>query len=180
MEEEWRHLIYPKIKEEHNHYSISSHGRLRNDNTNNILKPSILSSGYYSVRVTLGSKKSKIHIIIHKAVAYTFLENPENYNEVNHIDANKLNNNVENLEWCSSHHNQQHKFDIGSYDKSKISGENNHKSKLTYEAIKDIRENYVRGSRTHGAHAFARKYGVSYVTVYYALQGRTWKNIPNE
>lgn len=174
MLEEWRRLVYPNLDDRDNHYSISSFGRLRNDKTGRILKPSVLSSGYYSVRVTLGRRSKKIHIIIHKAVAYTYFQNNDGYREVNHIDSNRLNNSVENLEWCTSSHNQQHKYDCGFFDRKKISGENNHNAKLTIDAVDDIRKNCVRGSRSDGVRAFARKYNVSHVTIMRILNGRAW------
>ena len=50
---------------------------------------------------------------IHRLVALTFIENPENKEQVNHIDGNKLNNAVSNLEWNTCSENNLHKFQIG-------------------------------------------------------------------
>ena len=82
-----------------------------------VLKAS-LSKGYRVVSL------SKDNIIkskrVHRLVAEAFLENAENLPQINHIDGNKLNNNVNNLEWCSSKHNIQHSFNIGLHSKTGI------------------------------------------------------------
>lgn len=177
MQEIWAKLIYPSIPDEKNRFEISSFGRLRNELTGHVYKLDLLSSGYYSVRVTLGSRKDKMHIIIHKAVAHTFLSNPDNLPEVNHKNGDKTKNYVDNLKWCSSHENQQHKYDVGLFDKSFISGENNHNSKLKVEDVKYIREHYIKGSREFGAHAMARKFSVSTPTILSLLNNKTWSFI---
>jgi len=51
--------------------------------------------------------------LMHRLIAQTFIPNPENKREVNHIDGNKLNNDVSNLEWVTSSENQKHAFRIG-------------------------------------------------------------------
>ena len=137
----------------------------------------MLTSGYCSVRTTLGHCGDKIHILIHKAVAYTFLPNPKNLPEVNHKDGNKTNNNINNLEWCTSRENQQHKYDTGLLDKSKISGENNHSSKLSVEDVQYIRDHYICGSKQFGARALSREFGVAYTTISSILHNETWINI---
>lgn len=68
-----------------------------------ILKPSLDGSGYQQVILSKnGSMYSKK---IHRLVAESFIENPNNYNEINHKDEDKTNNNVENLEWCDRQYN---------------------------------------------------------------------------
>ena len=63
-----------------------------------ILKKYIGTTGYYTVNL---SKNSKIKLArVHRLVAKTFIKNPKNHYCVNHKDGNKLNNKVENLEWC--------------------------------------------------------------------------------
>ena len=172
--EVWKKLIYPNIPDEQNRFEISTYGRLKNTITQYIYKPSVMSSGYYSVRTTLGNKNNKIHIIIHRAMAYTFLPNPNNLPEVNHKDGDKSNNRLSNLEWCTSHENQQHKYDTGLFNKDLISGENNHNAKLDIEEVKYIREHYVKGSKEFGSHAMARRLRVSHVTILSILNNKTW------
>ena len=61
------------------------------------------TNGYLFVRL---SKNNEIkRYLVHRLVALTFIPNPNDYLEVNHIDENSLNNNVENLEWCSHKYN---------------------------------------------------------------------------
>ena len=167
-------MVYPGIEDDVNRFEVSTHGRLKNIKTGYIYKPNVLNTGYSSVRTTLGSESRKIHIIMHKAVAYTFLPNPNNLPEVNHKDGKRSNNCVENLEWCSSHENQQHKYDAGLFDKTKISGENNHMSKLTWDDVRFIRGNYCPRSREFGVRALARKFDVSRPIIKNVIENRTW------
>lgn len=81
---------YPK-------YQISSHGRIRNKRTGYILKPFPDKDGY--LRVSLGNVNN---IYIHRLVCETFYgASPEGKPCVNHIDCDRQNNHVLNLEWCS-------------------------------------------------------------------------------
>jgi len=57
-----------------------------------------------------GAKK---HTLIHRAVAKSFIDNNECLPQVNHIDGNKENNHVSNLEWCTAQHNVQHAYNNG-------------------------------------------------------------------
>ena len=174
MKETWAKLVYPNIPDNVNRFEISTHGRLKNCLTQHIYKQSILNSGYCSVRVTLGSRNNKVNIIIHKAVAYTFLNNHNCLPEVNHKDGNKQNNHVDNLEWCTSHDNQQHKYNTKLIDKRKISGEKNHNSKLTWEDIEYIRENYVPYSREFGARAMAKKFNIHRTQMLSIINNKAW------
>ena len=147
-----------------------------NKNTGLIYKPELLRTGYMSVRVGL-SHTDRLHIILHKAVAFTFIENPNNFKYVNHKDGNKQNNNVNNLEWCTASDNIQHAYDNELIDVSKISGENNHYSKLSEQDVIMIRATYQKGSSINGEHALARKYHVSRPTIRNIINNNRWKNV---
>lgn len=174
MKEMWSKLVYPNIPDDLNHFEVSTYGRLKNTKTQHIYNPSVLSSGYCSVRTTLGSRDNKINIIIHKAVAYTFLDNPNCFPEINHKDGNKENNHLDNLEWCTSHDNQKHKYIFGLCDKRKISGENNANAKLTWNDIRYIRENYIPYSREYGARAMARKFNIHRTMMLSIVNNKAW------
>ena len=56
------------------------------------------------------SHHNRVHVIF----AHCFIDNPNNYKYINHIDSNKLNNNLENLEWCTNSYNVKHCWDSGN------------------------------------------------------------------
>ncbi|MCM1235436.1 MAG: NUMOD4 motif-containing HNH endonuclease [Ruminococcus flavefaciens] len=68
-----------------------------------VLSTEVDSSKYICVNLCKNGKKYPRRV--HRLVAQAFLPNPNNYSVVNHLDENKLNNNVENLEWCTQKHN---------------------------------------------------------------------------
>ncbi len=78
--------------------------------------------------------KSK-HLLAHRIVAITFLDNPENLAEVNHIDGNRSNNNLDNLEWVSREGNQQHAFRTGLNSNK---GSKNGKAKLDESTARSL------------------------------------------
>ena len=63
--------------------------------------------------VTISFKKQAKSKKVHRLVAETFLPNPQNKRQVNHIDCNKRNNNVDNLEWCNNSENMLHAYKSG-------------------------------------------------------------------
>ena len=93
-------------------YEVSNKGNIRSiRNGGELLKGSVDKGGYRDVMLYDHSKYK--HIKVHRAVALAFLENPENKRTVNHIDGNKLNNHVENLEWATHGENHKHAYSIG-------------------------------------------------------------------
>lgn len=63
--------------------------------------------------VCLRKNDSDKNFSVHRLVAQVFIPNPNNYSDVNHIDGNKQNNSVENLEWCTRSQNLKHALNIG-------------------------------------------------------------------
>jgi len=88
-------------------YDVSNTGEVFSRLTNKILKHNITPSGYHSVELFRETGKSS-RMLIHRIVATAFLPNPFGYPQINHIDENKANNNVANLEWCSAKYNMNY------------------------------------------------------------------------
>ena len=84
-------------------YQVSNLGNVKNIIKNRILRQTKNNIGYLSV--TLNNGVTKKWVKVHRLVAETFIPNIENKPQVNHKDENKLNNCVNNLEWCTSVYN---------------------------------------------------------------------------
>jgi hypothetical protein len=93
-------------------YKVSRDGRVYNTKTSRILKNSVHTE-YMKTGLMIGKQGKIIRFPIHKLVAMAYLPNPDNYPIINHKDGNKLNNNVENLEWCTQSQNMAHAVDTG-------------------------------------------------------------------
>lgn len=89
-------------------YYINKLGKIMSykQNSPRILKPANNSYGYYHVTI---NKKA---MYVHRLVASQFLPNPDNKPQVNHIDGNKSNNILQNLEWVTRSENRKHAFDV--------------------------------------------------------------------
>lgn len=85
-------------------YQISSYGRVWNIKQQRYMPQSKSGKGYLVVHMRGVNNKDKKEYV-HRLVAMAFIDNPNNLPEVNHIDENKENNCVENLEWCSHKYN---------------------------------------------------------------------------
>ena len=120
---EWKSLVGYEGR-----YEVSNTGLIRSIRTNHgkyqkrIIKPFIRSNTCKYQYINLTVKNHTFKEAVHRAIAKAFIDNPENKPMVNHIDGNKLNNNVYNLEWVTCSENHKHAFSIGlrSIEKCKI------------------------------------------------------------
>ena len=113
-----------KIIKDFENYSVSNYGNVKNNTTDKILKPIIEGSGYYYIRLCKDDKQfiKKNHNL----VANAFLPNPFNKRCVDHVDNNRLNNNVENLRWATHRENSMNQK-ISSNNTSGFKGISFHK-----------------------------------------------------
>ncbi len=100
-------------------YEISNNGQLRRVADARIFNAyRNKRNGYYYISVRVGDKAYCKRI--HRLVAIAFIPNPNSLEDVNHLDGNKANNTVGNLEWCTRSRNILHAYDIGLRNRKKI------------------------------------------------------------
>lgn len=122
------------------YYDINENGEVKRIKTGLILKNK-LNRGYFRIGLfNNGVQKWKT---IHRLVAETFIPNPYNKKQINHINGVKTDNRVENLEWCTAKENIQHSWKNGlSYG---APGEKNGSAKLIKEHVNSIRVMLAKG-----------------------------------
>lgn len=98
--------VWKPIKGFEDYYSVSNHGQVFSIRRNKVLRPKIDRYGYKQVSLSVGGKA--YHRPVHRLVAQVFIENPNNYPTVNHINEIKTDNRAINLEWLSIADNDNH------------------------------------------------------------------------
>ncbi len=152
------------------HYALGGRHRLINKNKKREVKQRILNGFYYVVSL-YKQDKGKIYRVS-RLVAETFISNPNNKPQVNHKDGNKLNNNLNNLEWVTRSENIRHAFDTGL---SSAKGERNSQAKLTKENILEIRELYKTGRYIHKQ--LAKRFNVTKNCIALIIKRKRWNHI---
>lgn len=92
-------------------YSIDEYGVIyshKTESKNECILTPFLVSGYKTIKLSKGERINKKQFQVHRLVAQAFIPNPENKPFVNHIDSNKLNNHISNLEWVNGRENATH------------------------------------------------------------------------
>jgi len=154
-------------------YLVSNFGRIKSitgRKCNEVILKQDNTGRYLLINIRINKKNSnKTPRHPHRIVALTFIPNPNNYPCVNHINSNRFDNRVDNLEWTTHIKNVRHSIDFGNRDNY---GENNYCSKLKNEDVIFIRENH---HKSYSVKQLSEKYGVSLSLVYQIIEGHTWK-----
>ena len=87
-------------------YEVSNLGKVRNIKSGRLLKPYLNPNGYLGLCLYENNKRK--YLLLHRIIATAFIDNPGKKPQVNHIDENKLNNDLSNLEWCTERENAIH------------------------------------------------------------------------
>lgn len=150
---------YKDVKGFEGHYEVSNFGNVRSIKfKTRILKPSVRKDGY--VQYNLRKKGIRKIMLGHRIVAQSFLDESKK-KFVNHINGNKTDNNILNLEWCTKSENTKHAIKTGLMPK-----------KLNLKKANEIRMRSKEESRKD----LALEFGVTVDNLSYIISGKTWKN----
>lgn len=179
LREEWRPVVgYEKS------YKVSNWGNVQSlDRTvrgpygstrtrrGKLLVPFENGCGYKSVSLHGGVRKRET-MRVHRLVAQAFIENPDDSPYVNHIDGNKTNNLVSNLEWCTPIENNIHAVNTGLIDQK---GQRNTQSKLNSIQVRIIRRLRQFGYGTD--REIGKLFGVTKSNVWHLCSDSSWRHI---
>jgi hypothetical protein len=159
--------IWKTIKEFED-YQVSTLGNIRSlkFGKERILKKNINSSGYFCCNISINVSKS---FYLHRLIAESFIYNPENKKEINHINGIKTDNRIENLEWCTRSENMKHAYVTGlKKDKRR---------KLNKNQVLDILNNCVVSNKKNKSTVlyFSIKYNVSKSTITKIIRQEIYK-----
>lgn len=151
-------------------YEASTFGRIRNS-SNKRIKCQVYDGRYlkFGYEVNIDGEIKKGWYRVHRAIAETFIPNPENKKTVNHKDGNRFNNSADNLEWATPKEQSIHARDVLHAN----CGENSYNAKHTNEEIKEIRRLYEKENKT--IREIATMYNEEYRNIYRYVKYERWK-----
>ena len=172
-EEVWKPIKgFEGLYEVSNLGNIKSFPRKYTIKKEKILSSCIMNNGYLCVALSK-NHKGKTYLI-HRLVAETFIPNPNNYSCINHKDGNKLNNKIDNLEWCSYSYNSKEAYRIGlkkSVWKGKFDKENSNSKKINQY---DLEGNLIK--KWNSTMEIERQLGINHSNISACCKGRYKKS----
>lgn len=160
---------WKKIASLNDLYEVSDRGRVRVVENGRILSTPISKNGngYRWFNIDRYKRGGRKHV--HRAIAECFVSNTDNKPQVNHIDGDKLNNSIENLEWVTNQENSEHRSKV----LVKSRGEGHGRHKLSEDDILFLR----MWGQSAPASYWASHFGVNPSTITRALNGKYWSHI---
>lgn len=158
--------MFYELKED-NRFEISKCGIIRNAKTKAIKSQYVSDTGYYMITISKNNRSKPYRV--HRLLANNFIDNIGNLKEVNHIDGNKLNNELINLEWVSHFGNMQHAFSTGLANNTGIK---NGMAKLNEIKVTEIKELL---KQSVSQYKIAEMYNISRSAILKINLGKTWK-----
>lgn len=166
--------IWKDIEGYEGYYQISNLGRVKSFHKSKvgvILKQSTGTFGYIFIELNLRGCAKKF--LIHRLVAFSFLHNTQNKKEVNHIDGDKSNNHVSNLEWVTSSENQIHAFNTGL--QKPRPGQEHHNCSITDDMVIEIRKLFDSGE--YKQCVLATQFNLDPKHIHLIVRRKRWKHI---
>ena len=175
--------VWRDIKGYEGHYQVSNLGRVRSldrevplGKTTKKIKGKIRKQVLHKLgypTLNLSKNKEVKGYLVHRLVALHFVDNVNEYPEVNHIDGDKTNNIHTNLEWCTRKENINHAIDTGL---TKQNGVDSHWSKLTNDEVFAIRIMYKKDERATYEN-LAEQFGVGASTIGRVVRKEVYQNV---
>jgi len=158
-------------------YQVSNLGRIKSFKRNGCMFLAIndkCKDGYK--RITLRKPGSCKSWMVHRLIAEAFVDNPNDKPEVNHLNSDRADNRIDNLEWVTRCENNEHAVKFGRRDYKSVQGEKQWKAKLTSHKVKRIRLMYeITPTLKH--REIAAMFGVCSRTIFRILNRYSWKHI---
>ena len=148
-------------------YEVSADGRVRKAGGGEIGQW-LNDAGYMIVRLSSPRAMCRVH----RLVAEAFISNPLGKPFINHIDSNRANNCVSNLEWCTQKENLEHADDAGRLDRGYGAGRRSPNARLDDATVASIRETYRGGGASYSV--LAERYNVSKRAIGRLINGDTY------
>lgn len=149
-----------KIIDDYPDYAVSTEGRIRKNANKRILATTPDSRGYPAI--SLKDENGWHTKNVHRLVAKTFIDNPMNKPTVNHIDGNKRNNHITNLEWATSGENLKHAYATGLKHRPDYAGSSKKRVRIveTGEVFNSVGEcaRAINGDQAHIFNCLSGRY----------------------
>lgn len=160
-----------RLKLIRDNYWATEDGRIYSTKRNKYLQQRVGPRGYMMVNLSIDGKCKTF--TVHRLIATAWIPNPDNKEQINHIDGDKTNNSVNNLEWCTSSQNVIHAFDTGLRIPTKGLATKN--GRFTDEDVAEVRRLYNEEHLSQ--YKIASIYNVTRSAIQQILNNSTYKGV---